>query len=871
MKELYKFCQAGILCLALLSVPGLIFAQSKRTLTAYKSTPINKYVNGFYNSLPANYSTSGKSYPLLVFIHGMGEIGDGNAQLVNVLHNGPTQQINQQVNLGYNANFPDPVVVNGKSFEFIVIAPQLNAWPPGADEPNTVNDVINYAISHYRVDQSKIYLTGLSMGGGITWNYPGYSKAYAKRLAAIVPIAGASYPQSSPASNIAAEHVPVWATHNQSDPTVPLSYTTGWISLLQGLKETPAPLETIFPATGHGGWFQTYGTVNVPGIKNSAGLNIYQWMLQYKRSGDNVIIDQGTTVPPPSASAGNDAAITLPTASTVLTGTAAEPNGTITAYQWSQVSGPNTAIFSTPKNAQTSVSGLIQGTYVFKFTVTSSTGQSASDQVTVVVNAATVVTVTANAGADQSITLPTASVALTGTGTVTNSTISTYHWTQASGPNTAVFADAWSGNTTVSGLVQGTYVFTFTTTTASGKSASDQVTVVVNAAPAVTVTANAGADQSITLPTASAALTGTGSATNSTISTYHWTQASGPNTAVFADAWSGKTNVSGLVQGTYVFTFTTTTASGKSASDQVTVKVNAAPVTSVFTVSAGPDISMTLPTSNTKIAGVATVKGEAVATCKWTQVSGPAKATITGAGSISPTVSGLIQGSYVFQVTITSTSGNSASDQTTVTVNPLVTSTFAASAGGDATIALPLNIYMINGVCTVKGQKVKTCTWKQITGPNAATISGRGSIKPVVSNLIAGAYVFEVDITSTTGLKTSDQMKLTVKPTTASAVETSAANATSLMLDSASSGLKVYPNPVAAGQQFAVEGQGMKAGTVKFLIYDISGRLVKQVVLDNQSTYFRQTIPATGLTKGTYVLMVVTEGEKPKTFKLLVN
>jgi dienelactone hydrolase len=871
MKELYKFCQAGILCLALLSAPGLIFAQSKRTLTAYPKTSINKYVGGFYTSLPANYSTSGKSYPLLVFIHGMGEIGDGNGQLVNVLHNGPPMQINQQVNNGKNANFPDPVVVNGKSFEFIMIAPQLNAWPPGADEPNTVNDVINYAISHYRIDQTKVYLTGLSMGGGITWNYPGWSTTFGKRVTAILPVAGASYPQNAPAANIAAEHIPVWATHNQNDPTVPLSYTTGWISWLTQNKETPAPLETIFPASGHGGWLQTYGAVNTPGITNSAGQNVYQWMLQYKRSGDNVIIDKASTVPPPSVSAGNDQAITLPSASSTLTGTVSEPNGTITAYQWSQVSGPNTAAFSNAKTAQTAISGLIQGTYVFKFTATSSTGQSASDQVTVVVNAAPTVTITANAGADKAITLPTASVALAGTGSVTNATITSYHWTQASGPNTAAFADAWTGQTTASGLVQGTYVFTFTTTASTGKTASDQVTVVVNAAAAVIISANAGSDKAITLPINSVTLAGSGSATNTTITSYHWTQTSGPNTAAFADAWSGQTSVSGLIQGTYVFTFTATASTGKTASDQVTVIVNAAPVSTVFQVSAGPDISMTLPASSAKIAGYTTTKGEAVKTCNWTQVSGPSTAKIANAGSISPTVSGLIEGAYVFKVAITSKSGKSASDQVTVTVNPLANAVFTASAGDDATITLPLNTFMINGVCTVKGQKVKTCNWKQISGPNAATIAGRGSIKPVVSKLVAGAYVFEVDITSTSGLTTSDQMKLTVKAATASAVETSSANAIGLTLDSATSVLKVYPNPVAVDQQFAVEGQGQKAGTVKFMIYDITGKLVKQVVLNNQSSYFRQTISATGLTRGTYVLMVVTDGGKPTTFKLLVN
>ena len=74
-----------------------------------------------------------------------------------------------------------------------------------------------------------------------------------------------------------------------------------------------------------------------------------------------------------------------------------------------------------------------------------------------------------------------------------------------------------------------------------------------------------------------------------------------------------------------------------------------------------------------------------------------------------------------------------------------------------------------------------------------------------------------------------------------------------------------------ADQQFVVEGRGWQEGTLKFLIYDMNGKVVKQLVLENTSDFFRQSIPATGLAKGTYVLAITREGERPKTFKLMVE
>jgi len=303
MRELYKIGRA-LFCLVLfIPAPFLLFAQSKRTLTAFPNTPIDAYINGFYVSLPASYGTGSKSYPLLIFLHGIGEVGDGSAsQLPAVLRNGPPMQINSQVNNNVDAHFPDPVVVNGNSYEFIVIAPQI-ATQPGQNGPEQamVDDIINYASSHWRVDASKISLTGLSMGGGIAIEYPGQSATlYGDKLASLLGVAVSSFNATDRTNEIAAAHLPVWLTVNSGDPTGPYSYTIGYINQLNALNATPAPIETIFNASGHGGWVDTYGAPTDgsgthPGITNSTGLNVYQWMAQYKRVGSNVQVDAGSS------------------------------------------------------------------------------------------------------------------------------------------------------------------------------------------------------------------------------------------------------------------------------------------------------------------------------------------------------------------------------------------------------------------------------------------------------------------------------------------------------------------------------------------------------------------------------------------------
>ena len=243
------------------------FAQVQTPL--YISTA--PHSNAFYEYLPEGYPASGVKYPLLIFAHGIGELGQGTAaSLPLVLRNGPPKLID-------NGTFPTSFTVNGETFRFIVLSPQFTEWPSGPD----IESVINYAKNNYNVDINRIYLTGLSMGGGIVWNYGGGSFSNASRLAAIVPIAGAADPYTPFAVNIGNANLPVWATHNQGDGTVPVANTDTYINIINTTLNPPNPLakKTIFPVGGHDAWSTTYN----PTYREN-GLNVYEWMLQYQRS-----------------------------------------------------------------------------------------------------------------------------------------------------------------------------------------------------------------------------------------------------------------------------------------------------------------------------------------------------------------------------------------------------------------------------------------------------------------------------------------------------------------------------------------------------------------------------------------------------------
>lgn len=236
--------------------------------------PITAFVTancgGFWKGLPASYNSTFTKYPLIISLTGESQLGDGSQiQLVNT--HGPLHQALKQ------SKFPLNFISGGKNYSFIVISPQFKQWPTA----NDVNDVVNYITSTLRVDKSRIYVTGQSMGGGVTWDYGG---KYASKIAAIVPVCGSHTPTQIKAKVIASNNLPVWAFHNEIDNRVPAAKTIDFVNMINKFHPTVPAKMTIFSAdemydtNPHNAWTYAYSF-----IRKEDNMNIYEWMLQYHR------------------------------------------------------------------------------------------------------------------------------------------------------------------------------------------------------------------------------------------------------------------------------------------------------------------------------------------------------------------------------------------------------------------------------------------------------------------------------------------------------------------------------------------------------------------------------------------------------------
>ena len=288
-----------------------------------------------------------------------------------------------------------------------------------------------------------------------------------------------------------------------------------------------------------------------------------------------ILIKSGAGNVSPSANAGVDKVITLPTATVSLTGSGTDPDGAIASYLWTKISGPAGGTITSTTVASTTITALIQGIYKFELRVTDNGAAIARDTMQVTVNAAGNVAPAANAGSDKTITLPTATVSLTGTGTDPDGSISSYLWTKISGPAGGTITSTTVASTTITALIQGIYKFELRVTDNGAAIARDTMQVTVNAAGNVAPAANAGSDKTITLPTATVSLTGTGTDPDGTIASYLWTKISGPVSGTITSATSAATSVKSLVQGVYKFELRVTDNAAAIGRDTMQVTVNA--------------------------------------------------------------------------------------------------------------------------------------------------------------------------------------------------------------------------------------------------------------------------------------------------------
>lgn len=259
--------------------------------------PGTNHIKGYLEKLPDDYDANPtKKYPLLVFIHGINEYGTGtSAELCKLISQWwwcpPTL-----VEYTNALKFPDAVTdQNGTTHKFILISPQLLDWGVGADPNAVMNPLLDYLIANYRVDPSRVYLTGMSAGANFIQSYAGYSEANARRVAAIAPVSVCGYLTATEAQNIAKANLPTWFFQciNDNGPCAPGDKAQLNAALIN--SQSPAPAiaanQTTFPvpeqacnATNpHDVWGYVYNKAFKQTV-NGRNVSSYEWLVQYSRA-----------------------------------------------------------------------------------------------------------------------------------------------------------------------------------------------------------------------------------------------------------------------------------------------------------------------------------------------------------------------------------------------------------------------------------------------------------------------------------------------------------------------------------------------------------------------------------------------------------
>lgn len=260
----------------------------------------------YFVYLPRGYEASEEKLPVLLFLHGNGERGDGKAELDYVKIHGPLyevwaqkrdlpfimivpqlpmfgmdtladyirnrtrEQIPERLAEGVPERLP-PFPTTG----IITGSPQDTLLPHGTEDlrvgwSQTEADLlgmIDYVFGNYKADRSRLYLTGLSYGGFGSWYM---ASKHPELFAAVAPVVGWGHPRLM--EPIAKNQIPVWAFAGGRDPVVRVKYFYPGMNRLEelGLKELRF---TVHEDMAHDAWTRIYG-----------GEDLYNWLLAHKRT-----------------------------------------------------------------------------------------------------------------------------------------------------------------------------------------------------------------------------------------------------------------------------------------------------------------------------------------------------------------------------------------------------------------------------------------------------------------------------------------------------------------------------------------------------------------------------------------------------------
>jgi len=158
--------------------------------------------------LPNEYLTSNEDFPLIIYLGGGSQSGSDLNRLKT-----------------YGIPF---YIEQGHKYDFIIASPQCPEKTYWTTE-NWFDSLYSDLISTYRIDTTRIYVTGISNGGFGTWQV---AMDYPDRFAAIAPLCGGvNDSDTAKISNL--KHLPIWTFHGTADDMIPIDETERVIKKLE--------------------------------------------------------------------------------------------------------------------------------------------------------------------------------------------------------------------------------------------------------------------------------------------------------------------------------------------------------------------------------------------------------------------------------------------------------------------------------------------------------------------------------------------------------------------------------------------------------------------------------------------------------------
>jgi hypothetical protein len=199
-----------------------------------------------------------------------------------------------------------------------------------------------------------------------------------------------------------------------------------------------------------------------------------------------------------------------------------------------------------------------------------------------------------------------------------------------------------------------------------------------------------------------------------------------------------------------------------SAPDLGSFEYRSSPSNTAPVANANVDQTVALPQNSVTLSGSGTDPDGTIIGYVWTKISGPAAGSISNATALITDVTGMVQGTYSFELKVTDNLNATGRDTMLVNILPPVNLPPVANAGADQDLMPPVNAVTLTGSGTDPDGIITGYRWAKVSGPTPVTISGSATQTAIVSGLVNGKYKFELVVIDNSGNTGRDTVNVNI-------------------------------------------------------------------------------------------------------------